>query len=133
MKVILSGRYNSVSEDVELASPVYWIEPTPPINFVKPIIVEIQHCADMQESASGSNLSFVVTKHPVDSTDVHHTFDMLPGGQFTRLTCYGKISLQSFSGLAIVLPKGGKRRYVGQLWYAETTWQEMEILSGKRM
>ena len=120
VKVTLSGRYNSISENVEFASPVYWIEPIPPIKFVKPILVEIQHCADLQGSSSASDLSFVVTKHPIDSTDAHHSFDMLPGGQFTRHTCYGKILLQSFSGLAIALPKGGRRRYIGQLWYTDS-------------
>ena len=124
VKVTLTGRYNSVSENVEFASPVYWIEPTPSVKFVKPIWVEIQHCADMQKS---TDMSFVITKRPTEAnTDLQHKFEMLPGGEFTRLSCYGKIALQKFSGIAIVLPKGGSHRYIGQLWYKDTTWQDQQ-------
>lgn len=128
VNVTLTGRYNSIDENYEFATPVYWIEPIPPIKFVKPILVEIQHCVDMQTSPSTSDLCFVVTKHPASSTNIHHSFDMLPDGQFTQHTCYGKIRLQSFSGLTIAVPKGRKRRYLGQLWYTnhEASWTEQQ-------
>ena len=105
LKVQVSTRGQYDTGDFKLASPVYWIQPSPDIQFVKPLTVEIQHCA---KSESHQLLSFVVTRkrsHDGDgSYDLPYKFTKLEGGKFTRVNCYGSIKLQSFSGVAVVSP-----------------------------
>ena len=57
VKVSTRGQYDT--GDFNLASPVYWIQPKLNVQFVKPLTVEIQHCA---KSESQQLLSFVVTR-----------------------------------------------------------------------
>ena len=104
VQVSTCGQYDT--GNFKLASPVYWIQPNPDIQFVKPITVEIQHCA---KSESHQLLSFVVTRkrsHDEDgSIELPYKFAKLEEGKFTRVSCYGSIKLQSFSGVAVALPR----------------------------
>ena len=105
VQISTSGQYDT--GEFKLASPVYWIQPSPDIQFVKPLTVEIQHCA---KSESQQLLSFVVTRkraHDEDgSVELPYKFSKLEEeGKFTRLSCYGSIKVQSFSGLAVALPR----------------------------
>ena len=103
VKVSICGQYDT--GNFKLASPVYWIQPSPDVQFVKPLTVEIQHCA---KSESQQPLSFVVTKKRVHEEDgsieLPYKFTKLEDGKFTRVSCYGSIKLQSFSGVAVALP-----------------------------
>ena len=108
----LSGQY-CLPKASELASAVYWL--SAPVKFLRPVTVEIQHNAAFEDPSS--KLCFTICRSPEGGQP--HTFEKLEGGVFIPNSCNGSISLSGFSGLAIVMPKGGPQHFLSQLWYAK--------------
>ena len=95
--VSLSGPFQMPS-NCELASAVYWVSST--YKFMKPITVEIQHCAALSSSKC-SQLTFVHTK--CTQKKLPYIFKEKVGGVFIPHSSYGSLSLSHFSGIGIVI------------------------------
>ena len=95
VKVSLFGQFH-FPKDTELVSGQYWIA-TRHI-FVKPVTVEIQHCA-LEDPQQQSTLTYIVAK--CSEEELPYQFLTLEGGVFSPCSQYGSISLAQFSGLAI--------------------------------
>ena len=100
IRASFSGQFQ-FSEDSELLSPVFWL--TAPCKFIKPVTLEIQHCA-LRDEATLSGLSFVSAK--CSQRSLPYKFRPVDGGVFTTHSSYGSIQLSHFSGNAVT---GGKR------------------------
>ena len=68
---------------------------------MKPVIVEIQHCAIPANDKQCSQLTFVHTMHT--QKDLPYLFIEQDGGVFTSHSSYGSLSLSHFSGIGIVV------------------------------
>ena len=83
----------------ELVSAVYWV--SSPHKFVKPITVEIQHCASLSSDKQCSWLTFVHTK--CTQKELPYIFKERVGGVFSPHSSYGSLSLSHFSGVGIII------------------------------
>jgi len=92
----LSGQFQ-FPEDTEILSFIYWV--TCPHKLVKPVTVEIQHCAKPEHLRQPSSLTFIVAKCTQKNLPYH--FKILVGGVFSPNSRYGSIQLTHFSGLGI--------------------------------
>lgn len=124
VKASFSGQF-LFPEGTELISGVYWI--TCSHKFVKPVTVEIQHCAAKPEYSS--SLTFIYAK--CNQEDLPYQFKKLTGGVFSPNSQYGSIKLKHFSGLGVAyhcrsLMQGPvsrthqPRSYCLQLYYSST-------------
>ena len=98
VRVSLSGQFQMPS-NCELVSAVYWV--SSPYKFMKPITVEIQHCAALSSSKQCSQLTFVHTK--CTQKKLPYIFEEKVGGVFIPHSSYGSLSLSHFSGIGIVI------------------------------
>ena len=125
----LSGHYH-LPDHTRLVSGVYWISFPRKLN--RPITLELQHCASLQQSHQLPYLSFVTAK--CNQATLPYDFKPLEGGVFSANSQYGVIGLSHFSGFAIVLKRwlgGGKDaveiKYAALTYYipqlSPTTWQ----------
>ena len=97
VRVSLSGQFQLPSNS-ELVSAVYWV--SSPHEFVKPITVEIQHCAALSNDKQCSQLTFVYTK--CTQKELPYIFKEREGGVFSPQSSYGILSLYHFSGISII-------------------------------
>ena len=97
VRVSLSGQFRLPSNS-ELVSAICWI--SSPHKFMKPITVEIQHCAALSSDKQCEQLTFVHTK--CTQKELPYVFEEQVGGVFSRHSSYGSVSLSHFSGLGIV-------------------------------
>ena len=115
VEVSLSDQY-CIPDDSELASAVYWL--SSPVKFSHPVTVEMQHNAAFEDPSS--KLCFTICRCPEGKQpQLPYTFEKLEGGVFTRNSHNGSIDVSEFSGLAIIMPKGGPQYFLSQLWYAK--------------
>ena len=98
VQVSLSGPFQ-MPFNCELASAVYWV--SNPHKIIKPITVEIQHCAALSSSEQCSQLTFVHTK--CTQKELPYIFKEKVGGVFTPNSSYGSLSLSHFCGIGIVI------------------------------
>ena len=110
----MSGQYDFPS-GYRLVSAIYWV--TSPGKFAKAITVEIQHCAQ----ADNSKLSFIVAK--CSQRDLPYRFHLISGGAFTPNSNYGVISLSEFSGYGTVQEESGYEYYCAQVYYEQKLGQ----------
>ena len=98
IKASFSGQFQ-FPENTVLLSPIYRI--TCPHKFVKPVTVEIQHCATKLENLQHkSSLTFIVAN--CTQKKLPYKFEILNGGVFSSSGQYGSIELYQFSGLGLV-------------------------------
>ena len=93
IRALLFGQFR-LPPDCILASSVYQIKA--PVDFDRPVTLEIQHCSSFNSTA---HLSFVVahaTSEPL------YRFEKLEGGVFPSNTSYGSISLDHFCFIGII-------------------------------
>ena len=114
IKVSLSGQFQ-LPEGSDILSPIFWI--SAPCKFMKPVTLEIQHCALVEDEAALSNLSFVLTK--CSQRDLPYTFKQLEGGVFTTHSMYGSIQLSHFSGVGVTGRKGSLRSYCAHVYHTK--------------
>ena len=98
VQISLSGQFQ-LPTNCELISAVYWV--SSPHKFIKPITVEIQHCAALSSGKQCSQLTFVHTK--CTQKELPYIFKEKVGGVFSPHSSYGSLSLSHFSGLGIVI------------------------------
>ena len=90
----IAGHYES-PKDYDLASAVFWFQCQPVIKLAKKIIVEMHHCAEIEDVSmmSFARATCIQEKLP-------HTFKLLKGGKFKVKSSSGIISLNRLSGIA---------------------------------
>lgn len=99
VKSSISGQFE-FPKDTKLVSAVYWIHSSH--NFLRPITIELQHCAPMD---GNQLLSFVTANCP--NEHLPYKFRLLSGGVFSPYSSYGCIQVSHFSLFAIILRKLG--------------------------
>ena len=97
VRVSLSCQFQ-LPPNCELVSAVYWVSSSH--KFVKPITVEIQHCATLSNEKQCSQLAFVSTK--CTQKELPYIFKEREGGVFSPHSSYGSLSLSHFCGLSII-------------------------------
>ena len=113
IKTSIVGQYE-FPENSHPVSVVFWFRCETAHKFIKPIIVEIQHCAKV-ESNNDHNLSFV--RAICSQKQLPYTFKQLPKGIFTTYSSYGVIDLNSFSGVGVIQKGVEEREYYSRLVY----------------
>ena len=81
-----------------LVSGVCYISVSSSSQLIKPLTVQLEHCANITDEKQAEYLSFVVAK-----SGPPFKFEYLPGGSFPPCSQYGTIHLKEFSYLAIVI------------------------------
>ena len=113
IKASLAGQYG-FPDNSNLVSAIFWLRCEPMCKFTKPVTVEIQHCARLENIA---NLTLKFVRAACSQKQLPYTFKEL-GGEFTKHSSYGAVKVNSFSGLAVI-QKGPEvhREYCSKLFY----------------
>ena len=108
----LAGDYE-IPENTSLVSAIFWLRCEPKCIFIKPIMVEIQHCSIKQDV---SKLKIVRTS--CNQKPLPYKFKPL-GGSFNAETFYGSIDMKGFSGVGIIEENpNSERMYYSKLFYS---------------
>ena len=107
----LSGQYQFPA-DYELVSPVFWLKCEPSLTFNRPLNLEIQHCALLENSSRLSMVRAVCTQK-----DLPYLFKVIPSGTFTNHSTYGVIALDRFSGMGVAQEGSKEKRYLSNVFY----------------
>ena len=113
IKASLAGQYE-FPENSHLVSAIFWLCCEDVNKFTRPITVEIQHCAKLQ-NVTNLKLSFV--RAVCSQKQLPYTFKQLSEGNFTNHSSYGIIELNSFSGVGVTQEGSEDREYCSQLFY----------------
>jgi len=105
IKASISGVFK-LPDDTELLSPIFWMSVADSEKFLKPVTLEIQHCASRHEiedldKSTLADLSFISTKSFAEVDHLPYIFKALEGGVFTAYSSYGSIELTQFSGVGV--------------------------------
>ena len=96
-KAGFTGQFN-IPDDLQLVSCVYWLSCSQKFN--KPVTLEIEHCASLQNSSQSSSLSFISAK--CSQAELLYQFEVLEGGKFAPPSSYGSVQVTQFSFFAII-------------------------------
>ena len=114
IKASLAGDYE-IPENTSLVSAIYWLRCEPQCIFIKPILVEIQHCSTKQDLSRLKIVRALCSQKPLP-----YKFKPLEGGRFDADIFYGAIKVTRFSGLGITEERSlSKRLYFNQLFYCD--------------
>jgi len=117
IKVGFAGQFK-VPNDLQLVSCIYWLSgPTMP--FKKPVTLEVEHCASLQDSSECESLHFVVTK--CSQAELPYEFRELKKGTFMPQSSYGSIQVSQFSFFGITISRRSSRlsQYYSALFYIQ--------------
>ena len=98
IKACLAGQF-IIPDDLQLVSCIYWL--SCPQKFLKPITLEIEHCASFQDSSQFSSLRFIVANS--SQGKLPYQFRVLEQGTFVH--SYGSIQVSQFSFFGISILK----------------------------
>ena len=98
IKACLTGQFR-IPDDLQLVSCVYWL--SCPQKFLKPVTLEIEHCASLQNSSQFSSLRFIVASSSQEK--LPYQFRVLEQGTFVH--SYGSIQVSQFSFYGISILK----------------------------
>ena len=104
IKAGFTGQFN-IPDDLQLVSCVYWLSCSQ--KFVKPVTLEIQHCASLQDSSQSSTVQFIVAK--CSQAELPYQFRVLDKGIFLPRSSYGSIQVSQFSFFGIGSLKRSQR------------------------
>ena len=99
-KAGFTGQFN-IPDDLQLVSCVYWLSCSQ--KFAKPVTLEIEHCASLQDSSQSSSVSFIAAE--CSQAKLPYKFEVLEGGKFAPKSSYGSIQVSQFSFFAIIISK----------------------------
>ena len=99
IKAIVAGEFQ-FPEGAELVSAVYAISASR--RLIKPVKIEIQHCAAIKNGQQGGFLAFV--RAQCNQKTLPYEFQILNHGTFGPQPDYGIITCDGFSLLGIVIP-----------------------------
>ena len=116
IKVGLAGQFN-IPDELQLVSCIYWL--SCPQKFMKPVTLEIQHCASLQDSSQSSSLQFIVAK--CSQAELPYQFRALEKGTFVPRSSYGSIQISQFSffGIGILKRFLSLQHYCGAVYYIQ--------------
>ena len=100
-------------EDIHLVSSVFWFRCLPNCSFTKPITVQLEHCANINDL---TKLTFV----RASTSSFPYTFKQLEGGRFLSQDHrdYGTIELSQFCGMGVCQEGSiSERKYYASLLY----------------
>ena len=117
----LSGHY-VFPVNTELVSPVFWFRSNPKCKFQVRLSLEIQHCAPRKNSfrlsfARASHTTYLQSSSSNTKEDLPVSFNIIHGGTFNEHTTYGMITLNQFSGMAVVQNGSDERVYWFGVFY----------------
>ena len=115
--VSIAGQYD-FPENCHPVSAIFWLRCEPLCSFVKPVTIEMDHCA---KRANASKLRFV--RASCSQKDLPYIFRKLREGVFNQHTSYGVVELHSFSGVSVVQEDSAEieREYCAMLFYIGKT------------
>ena len=119
---LIGGQF-VLPEDTELISVVYGISVSKPL--LKPVKLEIQHCAHLVTEDHTSYLSFVTAS--INQPVLPYQFQLEEGGEFRPGDQYGSISLSQFSLKSII--KSLTRPFRRLLGYDDTSSDNSTLAS----
>ena len=117
IKVGLSGQFR-IPDDLQLVSCIYWLS-GPQRPFLKPVTLEIEHCALLQDSSQSESLRFIVAK--CSQPELPYQFRVLEKGTFVPQSSYGSIQVSQFSFFGITISRRSSRlsQYYSALFYIQ--------------
>ena len=121
--VSIAGQYDFPG-NCHPVSAVFWLRCEPICTFVKPVTVEMDHCAKRENT---SKLHFV--RAVCSQKTLPYTFRKLKEGTFNEHTSYGVVELHSFSGVGVVQEdsREAEREYCAMLFYLGKTVSSYEF------
>ena len=113
----MGGQFN-IPDDLQLISCIYRLS-GPQRPFLKPVTLEVEHCASLQDSSQSESLRFVVAK--CSQTELPYQFRELKKGTFVPESSYGSIQVSQFSIFGITISKRSSRlsQYYSALFYIQ--------------
>lgn len=100
-----------------LVSAVYWFRCIPKCKFLKPITLEIEHCAKLENyhslsyvKAKAENISQCIFSKAADCSQTNY-------GIFPSCSSCGFIQLDGFCGYGVTQDGSDERQYCGNLYY----------------
>ena len=118
IRASLAGQFE-LPKGYELVSAVYWV--AAPGKFIKPITIEIQHCANINKP---NQLRFVHTS--CSQKSLPYIFKLMEGGSFGN-SKYGALSTTHFSGIGTVkevTPGEHSCQYCAQVYFTVKSLQD---------
>ena len=117
IKVGLIGQFR-IPDDLQLVSCIYWLR-GPQRPFLKPVTLEIEHCASLQDSSQSESLRFVVAK--CSQRELPYQFRVLEKGTFVPQSSYGSIQVSQFSFFGITVSRRSSTlsQYYSALFYIQ--------------
>ena len=117
IKVGFAGQFR-IPDDLQLVSCIYWLR-GPQRPFLKPVTLEVEHCASIQDSSQSETLRFIVTK--CSQPDLPYQFRVLEKGTFVPQSSYGSIQVSQFSIFGITISRRSSRlsQYYSALFYIQ--------------
>ena len=117
IKVGLAGQFRII-DNLQLVSCIYWLS-GPQRPFLKPVTLEVEHCASLQDSSQSESLQFIVAK--CSQAELPYQFRELKKGTFVPQSSYGSIQVSQFSFFGITISRRSSRlsQYYGALFYIE--------------
>ena len=112
IKAGLDGQFE-FPDNSQLVSCIYWL--SCPQKFLKPVTLEIWHCALIQNQSQSSGLQFVVAK--CSQPELPYKFKALDKGAFSAHSSYGSIQVSQFSLFGLISIFWSPRRYYSTLHY----------------
>lgn len=115
-------------ENSHPVSAIYWFHCVPKCKFLRPVTLEIQHCAKEQNLQA---LKFVKARSVEDQSEV--VFNRTLGscgtdhGVFPNHSTYGFIQLEGFSGYGVVQEISEDRQYRANLYYLPQSINQCQI------
>ena len=118
IKASLAGEYE-IPENTSLVSAIYWLRCEPQCTFIKPIIVEVQHCSTKRDLSK-----LKIIRALCSQKTLPYKFKPL-GGSFDADTFYGVIDMKGFSGVGVIEEDpDSERMYYNQLFYRNLSHQQ---------
>ena len=111
-------------ENSYLVSAVYWFRCVPACKFLRPIILEIQHCAKQHNLQA---LSFMKARPFEDQFNKALDCHGNNHGVFPSRSSYGFVELDSFSGYGVVEEGSEGRQYRANLYYIPQSVNQCQI------
>ena len=121
ISVSLSGHYQ-LPRTYFLISPIFWIRCEPHCNFVKKVVVEVEHCA-----LDNKILRLGFVKASCTQKELPYSFEIISDGKFSENTSYGLIELISFSGIGVAQSGSEERGYCASLFYLTSNVHDRQI------
>ena len=117
IKVGLAGQFR-IPDDLQLVSCIYWLS-GPQRPFLKPVTLEVEHCASIQDSSQSETLRFIVAK--CSQAELPYQFRELKKGTFVSQSSYGSIQVSQFSFFGITISRRSSMlsQYYSALFYIQ--------------